>query len=172
MFKIETTRLQLRELEDRDAPFIRVLVNDRDWLRYIGDKKVHSDEDALRYLRNGPLAMYARHGLGLWRVALTEGDLPIGLCGLIKREGLDDIDLGFAFLPDYRKAGYASEASRAVLDWGRRELGLRRVVAITTFDNESSSALLSRLGFARCGEVKLPGSEEALYKYELELPAP
>lgn len=168
MFKIETSRLVLTELSPADAAFIRVLVNDRDWLRFIGDKNVHSDEDAIRYLQNGPMAMYAKQGVGLWRVALKEGDIPIGMCGLIKRDGLDDIDLGFAFLPEYRSSGYAREASEAALAWGRRERGLLRVVAITTFDNEASGALLTRLGFVRAGEVKLPNSDEALYKYSLE----
>lgn len=171
MFKLETQRLHLRELGPQDAAFIRELVNDRDWLRYIGDKNVHSDADAVRYLQNGPMAMYARHGVGLWRVALKDCDLPIGMCGLIKRDGLDDVDLGFAFLPAYRAAGYAREAAQAALDWGRRERGLKRVVAITTFDNEASGALLTRLGFVREGEVRLPNSDEALYKYSLALAA-
>ncbi|MDX2221026.1 MAG: GNAT family N-acetyltransferase [Burkholderiales bacterium] len=172
---IETERLCLAELTESpsDIAFIRRLVNDPDWLRYIGDKNVHSDEDALRYLRNGPLAMYAKHGVGLWRVALKaerpgSDAIPIGMCGLIKREGLDDLDLGFAFLPDYRAQGYAAEASRAVLGWGR-ERGVATVVAITTFDNTASGALLSRLSFSRDGEVKLPNSEEALFKYRLDL---
>lgn len=167
---IETDRLRLAELTESaaDIAFVRALVNDRDWLRYIGDKNVHSDEDALRYLRNGPLAMYAKHGVGLWRVAEKSTGTPIGMCGLIKRDGLDDLDLGFAFLPAFRAQGYAREASRAVLAWGR-ERGVRTVVAITTFDNAASGALLTRLGFSRDGEVQLPNSDEALHKYRLDL---
>lgn len=165
---IETDRLVIAELDESDLAFIRTLVNDKDWLRYIGDKNVHSDDDALRYLRNGPFAMYAKHGLGLWRVSLKADATPIGMCGLIKRDGLDDLDLGFAFLPGYRSQGHAAEASRAVLAWGR-ERGVRTVVAITTFDNTASGTLLGRLGFVRAGEVKLPNSDEALFKYRLDL---
>lgn len=172
---LETDRLVIGELTESaaDIAFIRALLNDQDWLRYIGDKNVHSDADALRYLRNGPFAMYAKHGVGLWRVALKAArsgaePTPIGMCGLIKREGLDDLDLGFAFLPAYRAQGYAAEASRATLAWGR-ERGVKTVVAITTFDNVASGALLTRLGFARDGEVKLPNSDEALYKFRLDL---
>lgn len=169
---IETERLIIAELDDSPAnvAFIRALLNDKDWLRYIGDKNVHSDEDALRYLKNGPFAMYAKHGVGLWRVALRANATLIGMCGLIKRDGLDDLDLGFAFLPAFRSQGYAAEAARATLAWGR-ERGVKTVVAITTFDNAASAALLTRLGFARDGEVKLPNSDEALYKYRLDLQA-
>jgi RimJ/RimL family protein N-acetyltransferase len=167
---IETERLIIAELDESDIAFIRELLNDKDWLRYIGDKNVHSDEDALRYLRNGPFTMYAKHGLGLWRVSLKDSGAPIGMCGLIKRDGLDDLDLGFAFLPSWRSQGHAAEASRAVLDWGRGR-GVKVVVAITTFDNAASGALLTRLGFARDGEVKLPNSDEALFKYRLDLQA-
>lgn len=174
---IETARLIIAELSEsaEDIAFIRALLNDKDWLRYIGDKNVHSEEDALRYLRNGPFAMYAKHGVGLWRVALKAdrpgaGATPIGMCGLIKRDGLDDLDLGFAFLPAFRSQGYAAEASRATLAWGRQR-GVQTVVAITTFDNTASGALLNRLGFVRAGEVKLPNSEEALFKYRLDLQA-
>jgi len=169
LLPIETSRLVLAELTENDLAFIRALVNDKGWLRYIGDKNVHSDDDALRYLRTGPQAMYARHGLGLWRVSLKDLGTPVGICGLIKRDGLDDLDLGFAFLPEYRAKGYAEEASRAVLDWGLHHKQVRTVVAIATFDNQASDALLKRLGFTRDGEVKLPNADEALYKYRLEL---
>ena len=169
LLPIQTSRLVLAELTENDLAFIRELVNDKDWLRYIGDKNVHTDEDALRYLRNGPQAMYAKHGVGLWRVGLQADGTPVGICGLIKRDGLDNLDLGFAFLPQFRSKGYAEEASRAVLDWGRQQLNVRTVVAITTFDNLASGALLTRLGFLRDGEVKLPNSDEALYKYRLDL---
>ena len=86
-------------LELDDAPFIVELVNDPDWIRFIGDKNVHSLADAEAYLRNGPLAMYARYGVGLFKVLRAGDDAPVGMCGLIRREGLDDVDIGFAFLP-------------------------------------------------------------------------
>src|SRR5262245_42217627 len=96
---LETSRLLLRRLTEDDAPFVLELVNDPDWLRYIGDKKVRNLVDACRYLQEGPLLMYQRCGHGLYAVELKSSGLLIGICGLIKREGLDDVDLGFAFLP-------------------------------------------------------------------------
>jgi RimJ/RimL family protein N-acetyltransferase len=146
---IDTPRLALRELALDDAPFILELVNDPAWLRYIGDRGVRTLDDARAYLRNGPLASYARWGFGLWAVVGKESDSlrPIGLCGLIRRDQLDDVDLGFAFLPQYRGLGYASEAGAAVLDHARDVLNLKRVVAITTQDNAASIGALRKLGF-------------------------
>lgn len=168
MTPITTPRLNLRPLAFSDAGFIVRLLNDPDWLRFIGDKNVHSPEDAVRYITNGPHVMYAKHGVGLWLVSLNDGDEPMGLCGLIKRDGLDDVDLGFAFLPAFRGKGYAREAAEVTLDWGRRELGLKRVVAITSQDNTASGTLLLRLGFVRAGDVVLPSSPEVLHKYSLD----
>lgn len=144
---LETTRLMLRRLEPADAPFIFELVNDPDWLRFIGDRQVRSLEDAEAYILNGPVEMYRRLGFGLYLVALKEGGLPVGICGLIQREELEDVDLGFAFLPQARGRGYAFEAASAIVEHGRRELGLRRVVAIVSPENVVSARLLEKLGF-------------------------
>jgi len=141
-----TDRLILRRLNPDDAAFILELVNDPDWLRYIGDKDVHNLEDARGYIGNGPMAMYARVGFGLWRVELRDGGEPIGICGLIKRETLDDVDIGFAYLPRFRRRGYAREAARATIDHGANVLGLRRIVAITSPDNAASGRLLEAIG--------------------------
>lgn len=159
---LETERLSLRKFVLDDAAFILELVNDPDWLRFIGDRKVHSFEDARTYLQNGPLAMYDRSGFGLYAVTLKGDESPIGMCGLIKREGLDDVDVGFAFLLPYRSHGYAYEAAAAVLAYGRREFGLKRIVAITSLDNEKSIRLLERLGFVFEKTTRLPGSDEEL----------
>ena len=88
----ETERLRLRRLITDDAPFILRLLNDDGWLRFIGDKNVRSLADARRYLEQGPLAMYARHGMGLWLTERKADAQPIGLCGLIRRDGLDDVE--------------------------------------------------------------------------------
>ena len=144
----ETDRLVLRRLTVEDAPFIFELVNDADWLRYIGDKGVRNLEDARRYVESGPIESYARHGFGLFFVGRRPAGAPMGLCGLIKREGLDDVDLGYAFLPRFRGCGYAEEAGAAALRFARERAGLSRVVAITTPDNARSIRVLERLGFA------------------------
>jgi RimJ/RimL family protein N-acetyltransferase len=143
---IETARLVLRRLEADDAEFIVELLNDPDWLRFIGDKNVHSIADARGYIASGPVAMYAREGFGLYLTERKDDAVPIGMCGLIKRDSLPDVDIGFAFLPAFRGQGYALEAATAVLALGSGAFGLRRIVAITSPDNDRSIALLEKLG--------------------------
>jgi ribosomal-protein-alanine N-acetyltransferase len=143
---LETDRLVLRRLGLEHAAFILELVNDPSWLRFIGDKGVRSLDDARGYLVAGPMAMYERHGFGLYFVELREGGVALGMCGLIKRDALDDVDIGFAFLPGFRGKGYAAEASAAVMAYGRSVIGLDRIVAITSPDNDNSIRLLEKLG--------------------------
>ena len=156
---IETPRLRVRPLEERDAAFILELVNDPDWKRFIGDRGLRTLDDARAYLRNGPMAMYARVGFGLDCVESRETGAPLGICGLIKRDTLEDIDLGFAFLPQARGLGYAAEASAAVLGHAWGALGLRRVVAIVSPGNDRSIALLEKLGFRPEGRRRLQPSD-------------
>jgi [ribosomal protein S5]-alanine N-acetyltransferase len=157
---IETPRLTLRRLTLDDAPFILELVNDADWLRHIGDKNVHSLDDARAYLTNGPIDMYARLGFGLFAVERRDDGAIIGMCGLIKRDTLDDVDIGFAFLPAYRGAGYAQEAAEATLAWGREALGLPRVVAIVSPKNAASAKLLERCGLRRESRIELAAGKD------------
>jgi [ribosomal protein S5]-alanine N-acetyltransferase len=152
---LETGRLILRQLTEEDAEFIVELLNDPAFLRFIGDRNVRTIEDARRYILTGPTAMYARHGIGLLLVEMKDSSTPIGICGLIKRDTLEDIDVGFAFLPVYRGHGYAREATAAVLDHGRNTLGLRRIVAIVNPENVVSARLLHDLGFTFEQTVKL-----------------
>ena len=146
MSVIETERLVLRRLSPDDAEFIVELLNQPSFLRYIGDKEVRNNEDAVRYIQNGPVASYERFGFGLYLVELRETEVPIGICGLLKRDSLPDVDVGFAFLPDYWSLGYAFESAAAVMTYGREVLGLRRIVAITSLDNDASIRLLEKLG--------------------------
>ncbi len=159
---LETPRLRLRRLEPGDAPFILDLLNQPSWLQYIGDKGVRTLDDARRYIEQGPLVMYARLGFGLYLVELKDGSLPIGLCGLLKRDSLDDVDLGFAFLPAYWSQGYAREAASAALAQGEQAFGLRRIVAITLPDNRSSIRLLQAVGFAQERTLRLAADEPEL----------
>jgi RimJ/RimL family protein N-acetyltransferase len=144
---LETERLTLRWLTAADAPFILQLLNDPSWLRYIGDKGVRTLDDARNYIENGPTTMYRRFGFGLYLVQIREDDQPIGICGLIKRDSLPDVDLGFAFLPAFRGKGYAFESATAVMEYGRRAFGLPRLLAVTSQENEISAGLLEKLGF-------------------------
>lgn len=145
---LETERLTLRHLTLDDAAFILELVNDPAWLRYIGDRGIRDLDGARAYITRAPLASYARHGFGLYLVAQKSDGAAIGICGLIQRDTLPDVDLGFAFLPRYCGQGYASEAGTAALAEGKTRFGLSRIVAITSPDNDASIRVLAKLGFA------------------------
>ena len=162
---LQTERLDIRWLNADDAGFIRELVNDAAWLQYIGDKGIKTLVDAQRYISEGPVAMYRRLGFGLNVVELRESGEPIGICGLIKRDALDQVDLGFAFLPAFRGRGYAFEAASAVMSLARRALNLHSILAITTLDNRASVKLLERLGFQfeRMVQLQTDNGELALY---------
>jgi ribosomal-protein-alanine N-acetyltransferase len=142
---IQTERLLLRQLDEGDAAFILQLLNEAAFLKFIGDKGVRDLDDARAYIREGPQQSYRQHGFGLYAACLFDAT-PIGICGLLKREGLDDVDVGFAFLERYRRQGYAVESAAAALAYGRETLRLRRVVAITSKDNAGSIAVLERIG--------------------------
>jgi RimJ/RimL family protein N-acetyltransferase len=152
---IETDRLVLRRLATDDAEFINELLNQPSFLRYIGDKEVRNSADAVRYIQTGPIASYERFGFGLYLVELKETGASIGICGLLKRDSLPDVDVGFAFLPSYWSQGYAFESASAVMTYGREVLGLRRIVAITSLDNDASIRLLERIGLRFEGLIKL-----------------
>ncbi|WP_257388168.1 GNAT family N-acetyltransferase [Tahibacter caeni] len=143
----ETERLRLRRLAPDDAAFVLQLVNEPSWLEFIGDKGVRTLDDARAYLENGPLAMYARCGHGLYCIELRDGGQAVGMCGLIRRDTLPDVDIGYAFLPAHWGRGYAEEAARATVAHAR-ELGLPRLLAIVTPSNARSIRLLEKLGLA------------------------
>ena len=155
MTVIETNRLVLRRLSPDDAEFINELLNQPSFLRYIGDKEVRNSVDAVRYIQTGPLASYERFGFGLYLVELKETGVPIGICGLLKRDSLPDVDIGFAFLPNFWSQGYAFESASAVMTYGRDVLGLRRIVAITSPDNDPSIRILEKIGLRFEGLIKL-----------------
>jgi len=159
---ITTPRLNLRRFTESDAPFALALLNDPDWLRFIGDKEVRTLEDAGAYLRHGPITMYARFGLGLLAVDLKDGGQTIGMCGLIRRDGVADVDIGFAFLTAFRGQGYALEAASATLACGQDSLGLNRIVGFTSPNNPSSVRLLEKIGMRLERTVTLPDSAEEL----------
>lgn len=153
---LQTARLTLRWMSLDDAEFIVELLNDASFLRFVGDKGVRTTEEAGRYILTGPIDSYERHGFGLWLVELSGTTTPIGICGLLKRETLSDVDIGFAFLPQYRSKGYAYESAAAVMDYGRRVLGLRRIVAIANDDNADSIRVLEKIGMSFDRMIKLP----------------
>lgn len=159
---IRTHRLHLRPIVEADAPFIRTLLNEPSFLQYIGDRGVRTEEDARGYIEKGPAASYLRHGFGLLLVEEQVSGTAVGMCGILRREGLDDPDLGFAFLPAYWSRGFASEAAAAVLAHAGTALGLPRVVAIVQPDNPGSLRVLEKLGFTFERTVVLPGASVEL----------
>jgi RimJ/RimL family protein N-acetyltransferase len=142
---LTSERLKLRPLVLADAGFVLGLVNDPDWLKYIGDREVHDLDDARKFIVDGPQAMYQEYGLGMLLVETLERSAPIGLCGLLKREFLEYPDLGFAFMPAYRGMGYAAEASNVILNNAQPDFS--QIAAMTALDNPPSITLLEKLGF-------------------------
>jgi RimJ/RimL family protein N-acetyltransferase len=165
---LQTDRLTLRRLATGDAAFVLLLLNDPAFVRYVGDRGVKTIEAAREYIVKGPLESYARHGFGLYLVELTGTGEPLGMCGLVKRESLADVDIGFAFLPQYRSQGYAAEAAAAVLAHGREELGLRRIVAIVDPENERSTNVLQKIGLRFERMIRLARGEPEIRLYAIE----
>jgi RimJ/RimL family protein N-acetyltransferase len=145
---IETERLVLRQFTLQDSAFILNLLNTEGWLRYIGDRNIKTTQQAEDYLNNGPLKSYKINGFGLGLVALKPDGKPIGMCGLIKRDYLDHVDIGFAFLPDFIGKGYAYEIAKRTLQYGFEQLQQDKILAITLPENSASIRLLSKLGLA------------------------
>jgi RimJ/RimL family protein N-acetyltransferase len=154
---IETDRLTLREFDLADAAFILELVNEPAWLRFIGDRDIHDEERAREYIETGPVASYKEHGFGIYVVVLRESGVAIGVCGLIKRPTLRDVDVGFAFLREHWGNGYATESTRAMLEYGREQLGIRRIVAIAHPANAASRRVLERVGMCFDEVIELEG---------------
>lgn len=164
----ETERLIISEFTFDDAAFIQELVNTPTWIENIGERNVKSEKDAKRYIENGPVKSYNEHGFGLYKVSMKENNLPIGMCGLIKRDTLQDVDIGFAFLPAYEGKGYAFEAAAATMNFAR-SLKLPKVVAITLPTNIKSVNLLKKLNMKFENRIHFQGEEKELMLYSVDL---
>ena len=167
---LETPRLLIRPLSFDDAPFIVELLNTPGFLSQIGDRGVRTQGDARRYIESGPMASYRQHGFGLSAVVRRDSNTAIGLCGLLKRDTLADIDIGYAFLPTAFRQGYAAEACAAVLADAWTRLALCRVVAIVSVGNAASVRVLDKLGFRDEGFVQLTADAERLRLFAIEAP--
>jgi [ribosomal protein S5]-alanine N-acetyltransferase len=165
---LRTPRLNLRKMNADDAPFILELLNDAAFLRYIGDKGVRTVEDARKYLEAGPIDSYQRFGFGLYLAESRQSGERLGMCGLLKRDTLEDVDIGFALLPQHRSKGYTFEAAAAVMRHARDVLRLRRVVAITSQDNDASGRVLEKIGFRFERLIRMPHDKDELKLYASE----
>jgi len=159
---LETERLILREIEESDDAFMLDLLNQPSFIKYIGDRNVRTLEEARDFIESRYRQSYRDNGFGLYAVEVKDTNTAIGMCGFVRRDSLPDADIGFAFLPQFERQGYALESARAVMEYGREELGLTRVLAITTQDNESSGRLLEKLGFKFDRLITQPNDTEEL----------
>ncbi len=168
-FSLRTERLRLRHFELNDAPLILELLNSPGWLQFIGDRGIKTLADAEKYLLNGPITMYETLGFGPYHLSLTGDGTPIGMCGPIKRETLDDVDIGFALLPEFTGHGYMLEAARAVLAHARDDLKLPRLAGITTPGNTGSIRVLETIGLRFERAVRLAPDAVELNFYAIKL---
>jgi ribosomal-protein-alanine N-acetyltransferase len=169
MIVYETERLIVRHFSLNDAGFIVRLLNDPSFIQNIADKGVRTIADARSYLDEGPVASYRQFGFGLNLVELKESKVPIGMCGILKRDSLDDPDIGFAFLPEFQTNGYALESSDGVMKDGREDHNLKRLVAVVNPDNEPSIRLLEKIGFRYERMISLDEDEPEIRLYGVGL---
>jgi RimJ/RimL family protein N-acetyltransferase len=162
---LETDRLQLRKLTLDDAGLMLAVWNDPAFIRHVVDRGIHTTGDAHEAMRKGALHLYEAHGYGPYPMALKDGDTPIGICGLFRRDGLDEPDIGYSTLPDFCGEGYAFEAATAVLDYAHAELALERLIAIISPGNDASIGLIRKLGFEFERMHTMPDDEDEVCIY-------
>jgi len=163
----ETERLYIRPTTEEDAEFIYELLNTPKWKQNIGDRNIDSVETARKYIQDRMLPQLRRLGFANNTVIRKSGGEKIGTCGLYDREGLEGVDIGFAFLPAYEKNGYAYEAASRLMQAAREDFGLTLIKGITTEENQASQRLLEKLGLSLKGTTHLPGDEEELLLYQI-----
>lgn len=161
-------RINLRPFCDQDASFILQLLNTDSWLHFIGDRNVHSEEQAIMYLQNGPYLSYKLNGYGLQAITLIQDGSCIGMAGLLKRNELLYPDIGFALLPAFEGKGFAEEAARIIIQQAKELYALHRLMAITLPENTRSIRLLEKLGF-HFHEMQTQAQQETLAVYMLSL---
>jgi RimJ/RimL family protein N-acetyltransferase len=156
---MSTDRLLINRITLDDAGFILKLMNDKDWIKNIGDRGIRTIEEAEEYIRTRFLKTYDEVGFGFYSLILKNTHQSIGIAGLVDREGIDHIDIGYGMLPEFRGKGYAFEATKAVYDYGYKDLKLDKIVAIVNPDNPGSIKLLSKLGLEFEKMIRLPDEE-------------
>jgi RimJ/RimL family protein N-acetyltransferase len=161
---LQTERLKLRQFTLDDTDFIIDLLNSPGWLQYIGNRNVKTEEQAINYLKNGPIKSYNQNGFGLSMVVTNDGN-PIGMCGIIKRDNLEHPDIGFAFLPEHTGHGYAFEIAEATLDYAKHHLNFSTVLAITLPGNSKSIRLLEKIGLRLVKSFRPQNENEDLLLY-------
>ena len=164
---IETQRLHLRLLNNSDAITILALLNQASFIKNIGDKSVRNEHDAIAYINNGPLTMQQQLGFSLYCCVKKSDDQAIGIAGLIKRDGIEQPEIGFAFLDEYCRQGYGFEASEAVINYAHNQLSINHLQAICNLDNNVSRSLLRRLGFCFNKNIELIENKQTVMLFDL-----
>ncbi len=167
--QFDTERLRLIPTSIDDADFLLVLLNSPKWLKYIGDRKVETIEDAITYVQNRMNPQLERLGFGNYTVSLKSNNQKIGICGLYDRKGLEGLDIGFAFLPEFEKKGYAFESAYKLLEVAVEKFKIKEISAITTEDNSESQKLLVKLGLQFEKKFFLEGDSEELMLFNLRI---
>lgn len=167
MKQLETERLFLRPMDTSDAAFLVEVMNTPKWLKFIGDRNVHTEEDGEQYITERVLSQQERLGFSNFTAIRKSDGVKIGVCGLYDRAGLEGIDIGFAFLPEYEGQGYGFEAASAVKDAAVNHFKLEKLSAITSLENVASQRLLEKIGLKRVGTMVLPGETEEVLYFEL-----
>lgn len=166
----DTERLHLRPTTEVDADMILELFNTPKWIQFIGDRNVHSLEDAATYIQNRMMPQLAKLGFSNYTVIRKEDGIKLGSCGLYTRDGLTDVDIGFAFLPQHERKGYGFESASCLRDAGFKLFNIPKIVAITEVENIASQGLIEKLGLTFTKMVKLPNEVVDLMLYELPNP--
>lgn len=160
---ISTERLLLEEVEKSDAAFIFELLNSPSWIANIGDRQINSLMDAEKYIEQSFVKTYQENGFGLYKMVLKEIGQPIGICGLVNRPTLPNVDIGFALLPNFERKGYAFEAAKATMDFAKTNLKLTTVLGITIPSNIPSRKLLEKIGLQHIKTETTNGEELMIY---------
>ena len=169
MLICQTKRLKIREITKSDAPFVHTLYNTDLFIQFVGDKKIKNHKDAEKYIKNNIIKQYQENGFGLYLVSLSEEEKSIGICGLIKRDYLENVDIGYGFLPDFFGHGYAFEAAKSILQLAKNVHKLNTVVAITLAHNHNCIKLLNKLGFKFQKQTHDPKTMTKLEQYDWKL---
>ena len=170
-FRLRTDRLTLRWLTLDDAGLMLAVWNDPAFVRFVGDRGIRTVEQAQQTMRERVLSQYENRGFGPYRVALANAeDTPVGICGLFCREHLDDVDIGFALLPEFRGKGYAFEAAQSVTAHAGGVLGLDRLTAIVSPDNVASVRLIGKVGMEFERMHRMPDEDHDVAIYSMALP--
>jgi len=165
----ETERLLLRPSALSDAPFVFKLLNTPKWIKNIGDRNVQSVADAAQYIQDKMLPQLERLGFGNYFVIRKLDNVIMGSCGLYDRDGLEGVDIGFAFLPAYEGKGYGFESASRIMKAGIEEFGVTKISAITIEENIASQKLIEKLGLTFQKMVNLPEDDVELMLYSLEV---